>query len=240
MLGVANSSETRLPPQMPREFKALFGRSRTAPFSAPFWNYLEARGFSAAEASWAAERFRLHYALRGSYRYRIIVPVYDERGRLASWTARSILADAEVRYKALLVNPRDGYNGPLALCAPGQLLLDYVQLMKAENARVLALCEGPFDAIRISTLGHRHGIYGTCLFGLNITDNQVALLETLLSRFQRLVLLLDPDAALLRLRIRDYLGRLPVSFGVLPEGVEDPGALMPKQAAPLFQTWLAS
>jgi hypothetical protein len=195
--------------------------------------YLRDRGYTDAELQRAIELYDLHYTTRGRYRYRIIIPVYSSDSKLQTWTARSILPDAKLRYDTLSTRPNDR-GDPVGVMADKQTLLGLPLLWTCDNPRVLVLCEGPFDAIRVTILGERHGVYGTCLFGLNISGEQVSLLEALTARFERLVLLLDPEAALDRMRISGQLVGLPVSWGRLPDGAEDPGALSFRQGQQLI------
>lgn len=206
------------PLKLPPEFKPLRGPQG---LGAPFWSYLEDRGLA---SPWVCETYGLHYAITGRYRYRIIIPVYAPDGQLMTWTARSIVPREPVRYKALPNRPPfDDYDGPLARKAPGALLLGLPFLTQVANPRMLIVCEGPFDAIKVSALGRTAGVYGTCLFGLDISESQALLIERLAARFQRVVILLDPDAATLNLRIKEAV-TCAVAFGRMPQGVEDPGA----------------
>jgi hypothetical protein len=220
----------------PPQFKPLWKNNSIS--SLPFWDYLGQRGYDHDAQDWVAESYNLHYATRGPYRYRLIIPVYSNTGELMTWTARSITPDNPIRYKTLSVEPNSLYPGPVAKCAPGQLLLGLPLLWQCSNPEVLVVAEGPFDAIRISALGRKIGVYGTCLFGLNITDGQVALLEQLLGRFRHLIVLLDPDAKLRAFRIQEQLVNLPVRIEALPPGVEDPGALPAKVGEQLLESWL--
>ena len=225
------------PPKLlsfPREFKLL----KRGYFANKFWDYLQDRGYSVDDSLWLAKEYDLHYAARGPYAYRLIIPIYTTEGRLATWTARSILPDAEVRYKTLSKTNRYGPEEAVALLGPTELLLGLPLLLKVPNPEVLVLCEGPFDAMRISVLGRGYGVYGTCLFGLNISEVQATLLDRLMTRFRRLVLLLDPDAQMLSLRIKEFLTPLSVYPGRLPEGIEDPGALPYAGGKELVQSWL--
>ncbi len=224
------------PLSIPPEFKPL-GEMGIRPLAAPFWNYLVSRGYKFSDINWLVTAYRLHYATRGPYRYRLIIPVYGAEGQLKTWTARSVLPDEPLRYKTLPVQPREGYSGPLAACGPGSLLLGLPLLLRLPNPSVLVLCEGPFDAFRITALGRQYGVYGTCLFGLNVSDAQIALLERLMVRFKKLVLLLDPDQEFLPWQIQDALKPLPVQIGKLP-GVDDPGALPYAVGKELVQSWL--
>lgn len=223
------------PLKLPTEFKPLRGPQGMA---APFWYYLEdppeagvpnpCRGLG-EHAAWVCSTYGLHYATRGRFSYRVIVPIHDTAGRLMTWTARDITHDKErVRYKTLPGRPPvESYDGPLARKPPSQLLLGLPFLTQVDNAKILLVCEGPFDAIKVSALGRAAGVYGTCLFGLDISESQALLIERLAARFERVIISLDPDASTLNLRIKEAV-TCPVTFGRMPQGVEDPGALTRK------------
>jgi hypothetical protein len=227
------------PLTFPTEFKPLRPLAPMSHIGHPFWDYLrDTRKFSFDDGAWVAETYNLHYAARGPYRYRLIIPVYDAEGQLKTWTARSILPDEPLRYKTLPVGPRKGEEGPFAAQGPGSLLLGLPLLLRLPNPEVLVLCEGPFDAFRITALGRQFGVYGTCLFGLNVSDAQINLLERLMTRFKRLVLLLDPDQEFLPWQVQGAIRPMHVHIGKLPEGVDDPGDLPYAVGKELVQSWL--
>jgi hypothetical protein len=223
------------PLTLPKEFKPIANGGSLAQ---AFWDYILSRGYVQAQVSWLVQKYQLYYAVRGPFSYRLIIPVHDAEGRLMTWTGRTIRPGEKVRYKTLSSQPREGYRGPLAVKPPTTLLLDLPFLLAAPNPEILVLCEGPFDAMRVSALGRHLGVYGTCLFGLNITEAQVLLVERLMVRFRRLVLLLDPDAELVTFRIKDQLLPMQVKVGILPKGVKDPGDLSKLAAQELFNSWL--
>jgi hypothetical protein len=214
-LGLAPRDDAR--PQrlkLPREFKPMFDAGKLA---RPFKEYLRyTRRYSPVQTVWAEEAYNLHYARTGDFAYRIILPIYDAEGRLMTWTGRTIRADEHIRYKTLTT--------ALSVEAPPNLLLGLPLLWRANPTRCLVVCEGPFDAISVSVLGHEAGIYGTCLFGKNVSAAQSDLLYELMRRFERVRLLLDADAFFSVLRIKE---RLPKGCVVakLPQGVKDPGEL---------------
>jgi hypothetical protein len=215
--------------KLPSEFKVLTTRSR---FAGVFWDYLHKRGFSSSQAHWAVESYSLHYAITGSYAYRIIIPIYNAEGKLMTWSGRSVRANSEIRYKTL---PTDEAVEP-----PGNLLLGMQLLWKVKVARCLVVCEGPFDAIAVSVLGHSVGVWGTCLFGLNVSEAQSDLLADLERRFENMRLMLDPDALLRVLALRERLPRRCKSTR-LPSGLKDPGELVSKGSVGLsFVRALAS
>ena len=221
-LGLAKTQTTATVTKLsfPREFKPL--STSKSPFAGIFWQYVQRRGYTYEQARWAASAYGMHYATTGSYAYRLILPIYDSAGKLMTWTGRSTKADAQVRYMSLAASE--------SLTAPGNLLLGLPLLWKAEPAACLVICEGPFDAVAISTLGHRYGVWGACLFGVNVSEAQADLLDALERRFPRMRLLIDPDANLKVLNLRQ---RLPTRCKSTPlmSGLKDPGELVSAGAA---------
>lgn len=213
--------------QFPKEFRQLTpGASR----SRGFWLYLSDRGFSPEQGFWASEAYDLHYALSGKYAYRVIVPIYDRNNQLMTWTARSIRSDADIRYMTL---GKENARKP-----PGELLLGLPLLWKARKRRCLVVCEGPFDAIAVSVIGHEAGVWGTCLFGLELSTAQADILTDVGEGFDRMRVALDPDASLRVLSLRSQLPRrcLPLH---LPERFKDPGQLIGSRTGEDFVLSLA-
>lgn len=206
------SSDRKL--AFPKEFRPLTPLARR---SDGFWDYLiDNRGYSPWDAEWVAEAYDMQYALSGKYAYRIIIPIQDRADKLMTWTARTV-ADADIRYMTL---GKDDHRE-----APGNLLVGLPILAKAKKRKCLVVCEGPFDAITVSLLGHEYGVWGTCLFGLNCSKAQADLLTELADDFgNNMWLALDPEASFRVLGLRGILPRCCKPLR-LPEGVEDPGAL---------------
>lgn len=227
--------DERVPPPpteltLPREARPLQTKSLLA---AAFVNYLRRRGFDEADMDWLAEHYQLHVARRGDWAYRIIIPIYDSMRRLVTWTGRSVRADEPIRYKTLSTKPG---QTPRALAAPGQLLLGLPLLFGCSNPRVLLLCEGPFDALRLTVSGAKHGVYATCLFGLRLSPEQEALLSQLSNRFRRLRVLLDRDAQFVSFPLVERLSYLGCRSLQLPEGYKDPGELSTEDATRLAKS----
>lgn len=226
LLGMGEPTKPKSPLTLLPEFKRLGTGLRDA----PFLDYLWRRGYNRSQIEWISDAYKLHRTVRGEFRYRLIIPVYSREGVLQTWTGRTIAEDESVRYKSL--------SKEKSVDVPSNLLLGLPLLWKCTNPHVLVLCEGPFDALRISALGREYGIYGTCLFGLNVSERQALLLDQLSQKFQRIILLLDPDADWAVLRIRDLLQPLRLVVGTLPTGVKDPGELSQAAAEPLLSKWL--
>lgn len=223
------------PLQFPTDFRPLRKITR---LNEQFWNYLEnplpdGRGYRHEEARWLSKTYNLHYALRGDQKFRIIIPIYDQDGVLVSWTGRSIKTNSTLRYKTLTVDPAAVEEGePVALVAANQMLLGLNILWHVDNLRTLVICEGPMDALRITLFGYQKGVYGTCLFGLNASEEQAEQLEELYyERRPRLVLVTDLDASLRAFSLRQVFMTMPVRTVPVPRGVKDPGALKRKEAA---------
>lgn len=202
----------------PPEIKPL-----TASLSAaPFWEYLRGRGYSDDSVEWLVHTYDLHYAKLGYWHGRIIVPIKGRDGTLLSWVGRTISPAEPKRYLNL--------GNKQSLLAPKQTILGLDVLWAARPARLLVVCEGPFDAFRISAAGAGSGIYGTALFGLSISEPQTLALLALEQHFERVVFVLDSAAgpAAWRLAGQHRDGRFDTAQ--LPPTVKDPGALTPQAA----------
>lgn len=198
------------------EFKRLIPGSV---FGRPFWQYLRERGYRDAQVKWIVDTYGLMFARDGNFAQRVIIPIYNRRGELLTWVGRSIRRKEQLRYKALSM--RSG-----ALCQPQEALLGLPYLWKCEDPQVLVVTEGFFDALRVTVFGRAFGVYGTCLFGLNISGEQIGQLNALDERFARKVLLVDPDAKLKALQIAHAGAGLEIVN--MPSGFEDPAVLPPE------------
>ena len=206
--------------ELPSEFKPLLNNSL---FAEPFIAYLEQRGYRKAQIEWLAKEYKLHYATKGLWAYRLIIPVYTRYGELLTWTARTIRKDEQPRYRTLQMKPKYETD-VVAKLAVNNTVLGLPVLWGANNPRVLIVVEGPFDALKVTAFGQSIGMYATCLFGLNIYQAQVAELQELSERFEQKYLLIDEDAELQRLRLMGPLSAL--GFKALRlTGAEDPGAM---------------
>jgi hypothetical protein len=150
--------------------------------SAHFLSYLKDRGFDSPEK--VAERYHLHYALVGPYRWRIIIPVF-ENGRVVAFTGRSINPNERLRYKAS--------GSQLKRCLMNE------DSLRREKGRTLVLTEGPFDYMKLDYYGQilnqTKGVRITCGFGITLSLAQKGLLAYLLRCiFGKGVIAFDPGA----------------------------------------------
>src|SRR6185312_1653280 len=108
-------------------------------------------------------------------------------------------------------------------------IFDYDEVK--EGGRVLVLCEGPFDAMRVEMLGASFGIHATCIYSKSALPVQVALLSAVTHKYDELYALFDQDAFAAGLGLPDYLGFESLQ---LPRNVKDPAELGRGQFSRLF------
>jgi hypothetical protein len=230
----AAKPQYRNPLKIPAEFREIedIGKGRM------FVSYLVKRGFAESDIPELVTEFRLRYCvsdsfLRGAFRNRLIFLIEIDR-ELASWTGRHISGSARLRYNSL--SPEDE-DLPAPLSVKDTIL--WYDRLRQINGGTLAICEGPFDALKVNYLGNRHGIYATCVYGMAISDNQLDLIESL-GQFKKRRILLDALATGLYLgNFHSHIGRLEaLGFQViiLPERIKDPGEFNESTFASIFRS----
>ncbi len=213
---------TPAPLHLPEEFKPF----RDLPSARPFIKYLERRNFSHRQIMRLTDDYGIRYCTRGSYKGRVMFPVHYDRA-LVSWTGRTIYPQVDLRYKSLSADPevteREGLGtaiGPIS-----DYLLWYDDLMQSD-ADTIFVEEGPFDALKTTVLGKRHGVVATCFFTGQPTESQIAFLHDLLPKFKRRYLLLDQGTLPKALHVQSLLTGLAVEVAKLPGDLKDPGMLV--------------
>lgn len=212
----------RKPITLPPEFKPFAGQ----PSSKRFVEYLTGRAFTLKQIGRMTKRYGLHYCTSGRFKGRVIFPVTFE-GKLMTYTGRTIYPDIELRYKTLSYDPEleeIPAVGPIS-----DYLLFYDELMRNDwDCDTLILCEGPFDALKVSVLGRPHGIDATCFFTASPSQGQIDLLGDLISIYKRRYLLLDQGTLPTALRTQIDLQGLKTRVLTLPKAFKDPGLLTEK------------
>lgn len=202
----------------PREWKPLGDALHS---SRLFMRYMiEDRGFTRREVNRMHRYHGMCYATQGKQRGRIIFPV-EYQGKLQSWTGRTIYKDEELRYKSLSTDPENEEHpatGPIS-----DFLLWYDSLLDGGNTLVLA--EGPFDALKVRTLGRGHGIFATCCFTATPSAGQIEMLHDVAPLFKRRVILLDRGTLAASLKVSAELASLRFEAISLPRYLKDPGEL---------------
>ena len=191
-----------------------------------FGRYLAHRGFLDAQA--LSTHYHLKYTVVGAFKDRIIFPIYC--GGLTTWTGRTIHRDHQPRYKTLSTDrekARAEYLQP-AVVPVTDTLWQY-DFLRQESGKVLVVCEGPFDAMKVDWFGRANGIRATCLFGMNCSDEQIGLLVALRPKFERLVLLGDCGSEMEWWGLTHRLVHLKPELAFPPDGRKDPGEMTPQE-----------
>jgi hypothetical protein len=187
-----------------------------------FVKYLASRGYT--DLPELTTEWDLHFCTTGDFKGRVIFPVI-EGGKVKTWTGRSIFKDAHLRYKALTPDEQKAKERgwPLAVGPISNYLLWYDVLMAGGDT--LFICEGPFDALKLNTLGVELGVRATPYFGIRPSKQQINLLHEIRPRFRRGVIVGDSGAEVQAMRTHGELAALGFYMAILPPGVKDPGKL---------------
>ncbi len=210
---------------MPKEFKPL----KEGVASKYFWKYLRDRRYSDRQIGRMTSDFGIRYCKDGPFAGRIVFPVFYE-GKLKTWTARTIFKGETLRYKTLTVDADRASVLGLEPAAGNinEFLLWYDDLQADDNETIF-IVEGPFDALRVRTLGSRLGITATCFFTSAPSRIQMGLFHELLPKYKNRYLLLDEGTTDKTQKIKAAFGGLMTGIGVdvvqLPPKVKDPGDL---------------
>ena len=188
--------------ELPENFRLVMDNLRD-PDAKRVRRYAHTRGLTDAEL-W---RFRVGYS--PALRRRMILPSFDEDGRLNYWTARRCDDNPDWRYLNAKV--------PKTQFVVGELDLDW-------TSEEIVLVEGPTDLIKCSLLN------ATCLLGSTLPDSSV-LFRKLVTFPERIILALDGDAR----KKQDKIAKLLMSYDKEvfwvdpPEEGYDWGDLEPKE-----------
>jgi len=229
------SRQNDLTLEFPDEFKPLTDKGR----GHVYVQYLRDRSFSERAAVVVSSRFNLMYCDRGYWRGRIIFPIWY-MSELVSWTGRTIYRSEELRYMSLSdkepkFETRDPQ--PLALMNVKNLVWNFDDIV-SERWRVVAVVEGPMDAIKTDYYGYEHGIRAICLFGTGITGHQKLLLEEVRECCDELIIIPDAGALANEMDLKSALVHLRPKVLRVPTGVEDPGAFTKKSFTQVFKAFL--
>ena len=145
--------------ELPKEFKKIYEFPKKE-----IINYLLERGLNKYDII----RYSIGYCNEGLYKDMVIIPSYDDAGKLNYFTARSIQKDAYIKYR----NPDVSRD-----VIPFDVFINW--------DLPIILCEGMFDAIAIK----RNAIP---LLGKNIQSTLMKKLVT--SRVTKIYITLDKDA----------------------------------------------
>ena len=150
--------------QLPKEFQSFKNISSSNIEGRTALSYLKSRGITNDDI----EKYNIGYCTSGRYQNMVIIPSYDENGKLNYFTGRSFEKDPYIKYR----NPETSRD-----VVPFELFINW--------KLPLILCEGPFDAIAIK----RNVIP---LLGNNIQSNLMKKIVT--STVEKIYIALDNDA----------------------------------------------
>lgn len=150
--------------QLPKEFQSFKNITSSNIEGRTALSYLKSRGITNDDI----EKYNIGYCTSGRYQNMVIIPSYDEQGKLNYFTGRSFEKDPYVKYR----NPETSRD-----IIPFELFINW--------KLPLVLCEGPFDAIAIK----RNAIP---LLGNNIQSTLMKRIVT--STVEKIYIALDNDA----------------------------------------------
>ncbi len=181
-----------------------FNRIKVRGITRRFYDYLGGRFFTPLEI---IQHYDLRCCLTGRYKDRIIIPVRLNE-ELLGWTSRAIaVTKSAPRYL-------------MSSEAVKTTIYNYDELK--EGGKRLFIVEGPFDAIRVDNHLRHLKVRATCTFGTSVTISQIALLRSLVKKYESTWVLFDVGADGPAQNLADWVGCKTTS---LPSGVKDPGEL---------------
>lgn len=204
---------------LPTDFWHIERQGRTR----RFWDYLvEQRGFGPRDLADLCQKYQLRAAIAGDYKDRVILP-YIVQNRIRQWTGRAI-AEARLRYKDAPID--------LAGLATKSLLYN-VDAHRGKGNTVLAVVEGPIDALKLDFYGRAQGVRAVALSTNNITDDQLFELEAIAPHFKRALVMLDTEKQLGivdSMRVKAKMTQIPnLQIEPVPFGRKDCGELTPRE-----------
>ena len=158
--------------ELPKEYKSILGN--TDIIAKKSFSYLRSRNISKDDIL----KYNMGYCDSGKYRNMIIIPSYDENGKLNYFSARSFDKNSYIKYR----NPDCSRN-----IIPFELFINW--------DLPIVLCEGAFDAIAIK----RNAIP---LLGKNMQSN--LLKKIVISSVKKIYIALDTDAIKQSLKHCEY------------------------------------
>jgi len=179
--------------QLPKEFKPLYKPTNSFKYKHAL-NYLLGRGLRAEDIV----KYNIGYCEEGEYRDKIIIPSYDERGKLNFFVGRSFY---QTQYKHK--NPKVSKD-----------IVGFELLINWDTP--LVLCEGAFDAIAI----RRNAIP---LFGKSIQSELEK--KIIGNSVKKLYIVLDSDAIKNALRLAKKFMSYGIQTHLVDMGDEDPSEM---------------
>lgn len=195
----------------------LTGRKRSQKRAVQYLH--RSRGFPLKDIRALARRYDLHFAIKGDYAERIVVPVY-EGGVLQTYLGRSIYEEAGLRYRAL--------ESEHSVKQVKDCIYNFDNALK--GGRTLYFVEGAFDVFKVDFYNYKRGVRAIGLFNMNIEESQAELIYDLKDEFEEFVFLLDRGQIAESLKLEDQLRFLGNVRSQFLQEADDPGELTPEES----------
>lgn len=159
---------------LPKEFTMI----NSSGLDQHYKRYLKSRGFDNPNTVIHKSGLLRSKDQSSKWHHRLIIPVYvnDE----VSWTGRSIDPNESIRY----LSPEKGEARNIKHC-----LFNFNYLLENE-AKYLVITEGPLDSLKCDHYSSTD-FMATCLFGMVISEEQIALLRLLTPNFEKVLIATD-------------------------------------------------
>jgi hypothetical protein len=202
------------PLRLPSEFQPIVNSGARA----RYWEYLKKRGFDPVGA--LTFKYNLMCATTGRWKDRIIFPLLQD-GKLIGWTGRAFAAKPQKALRYL--SSSDAVKKTIL----------FEDALFQSSGPFLFLVEGPFDALKLDYYGEGT-VHATCGFGTSLSIDQIAIIDQLRNRFDRLVVSFDRGAEAQAMQIAGNWPDTIVSLNLHSE-IEDIGAMTRDDVKQLIQ-----
>jgi hypothetical protein len=191
------------------EAQRLWDRFESAADCRPALTYLESRGF--ANPRRTIDLYDLRIQFRGNWSKRILIPFRDAQGDIWTWTGRTW--DNRLHPKYLM---------------DGEKIAGMVYQPRLAR-RIVIICEGPIDALKIAVATENEDISAIALSGKSINASKLLMLRQLCGN-SLVVFAPDNDVTVgeaysLKSQLAMALESVHKGIMRLPQGYKDPGEM---------------
>lgn len=203
----------------------------------PAIDYMRQRGFT-VQTELVCRRYNLRYASTGQSSGRVWFPVRSGGG-VRGYVGRTVVGH-KARYYALpsgdaLKSEIWNYDRCLDSCrygrATGAKANKRSLFHDPPPGEVLIICEGILDAMKLDFYGGPWKVRAVALLGLSLGRDKLVKLTHLARKYRKVYICLDTEASRQAYEMESKLAVARARVLHLPEGVDDPGEMSPKEAA---------